>query len=89
MSSKATNYAHLNAKQHLAKRVGGLGGPDYTCGTKIGEVKNPKSAVTSLELLRIAKSGVHEIDSRSGFAKPAITPARKHRFELFSRRKKI
>lgn len=88
MSSKATNYERLKAKQHRAKRVGGPGSPDYTRGTKTGEVKNRKSPVTGPELLRLAKRGVDEIDSKSGFTKPAIVAARKLRIKLFSQGKK-
>lgn len=89
MSSKATRYERLKAKQHRAKHVGGPGGPDYIRGSKTGEVKNRKSPVTGPELLRLTKRGVKEIDSKSGFTGPAIVAARKVGIKLFSRGKKV
>lgn len=89
MPSKATSYERVKAKQHRAKRVGGPSSPDYTRGKKTGEVKNRKSPVTGPELLRLAKRGIDEIDSKGGFTGPAIGAARKLGVKLFSRGKKV
>ena len=88
MTSKATHYERLKAKRHRARHVGGPGSPDYTRGGKTGEVKNRKSPVTRPELLRLAKRGIGEIDSKGGFTGPAIVAARKRGIKLFSRGKK-
>jgi len=89
MASKATKYEKQKAKQHGAKHKGGPGGPDYTRGPVIGEVKNRKTPVTGPELLRLAERGVDEIDSKSGFTKPAILLATEIDIKLFSRRRRI
>lgn len=65
-------YEKAVAKRRGAKHKGGPGKPDYTKGTKTkGEVKKTKAKVTKPQLQKMAKKGVTEVESYSGFTKPA------------------
>lgn len=67
------NYEKKVAKRHGATHVGGPGKVDYTRGETKGEVKARVTKVTKPELQKlITDKGVNQVDSKSGFTKPAL-----------------
>ena len=75
-------YERYKAKKHKGRHVGGPGKPDYIRGNKKGEVKHRKKPVTKPEVMKLAKKGITEIESLSGFTKPAIQYALRYRPKL-------
>ena len=89
---KAKRYEKSKAKSHRGRHIGGPGEEDYRRGKDVkGEVKNRKTPVTKPELMRLAKRGITEVDSKGGYTKPAVEYATKYRPEmkLFSRGRRI
>ena len=75
-------HERYKAKKHKGRHVGGPGKPDYIRGNKKGEVKHRKKPVTKPEVMKLAKKGITEIESLSGFTKPAIQYALRYRPKL-------
>ncbi len=65
-------YEKKTAKSHRGKHIGGPGREDYKRGKVKGEVKARKTKVTKPELKRMFKKGISEVESKSGFTKPAM-----------------
>ena len=76
------------SRSHGGKHLGGPGKPDYSRGKVKGEVKNTKRPVDSGMIKKLSKKGIKEVDSKSGFTKPAIEEGRKRGIKLFTRGKK-
>jgi len=79
---KAYRYEKIQAKKHRGKHIGGPGEPDYTRGAVKGEVKHWKRPVDSGVIKKLAKKGVIEIVSESGFTGPAEEEAKKRGIKL-------
>jgi len=86
---RAKRFEKRQAKKHRGKPLGGPGKPDYTRGGKKGEVKRWKNPVHSGVINKAIKDGVKEIDSLSGFTKPAIKLAKKKKIRLITRGKDL
>jgi len=84
-------YERLKAKKHRARHVGGPGKADYIRGSVKGEVKHRKRPLTKKEVMELAKKGVKEIESLSGYTKSAIEYVKKYRpyLKLFKRGKRV
>jgi len=89
--NRGIKYEKSKAKAHGAKHVGGPGKHDYQRGSVKGEVKCRKSPVTKPELQKYAKKGISEIESKSGFTKPALDYRNKYRqdMKLFHQGKRL
>lgn len=74
---KAYGYERKQARKHRGRHIGGPGEPDYTRGDVKGEVKRWKRPVDSGVIKELAKKGVKEIVSKSGFTEPAKDEAKK------------
>ena len=68
---RGIRYEKQKAKAHGGKHVGGPGKEDYRRGKTKGEVKARKTPVTKPELQRIFGKGISEVESKSGYTKPA------------------
>lgn len=79
---KALSYERKQARKHRGKHIGGPGEPDYTRGDVRGEVKRWKRPVDSGVIKELAKKGVKEIVSKSGFTGPAKDEANKRGIRL-------
>jgi hypothetical protein len=79
---RGLRYEKEKAKERGAKHVGGPGKHDYERGGVKGEVKNRKSKVTKRELQEMAKKGIKEVESKSGFTKPAKEYRDKYRKDI-------
>lgn len=80
-------YERFKAKDHRGKHVGGPGKADYVRGRIKGEVKHRGTPLTKTEVMRLAKSGVREIESLGGYtgnAKEYVDKYRPYR-KLFKR----
>ena len=86
---RAKRYEKIKAKTHRAKHLGGPGKPDYQRGKIKGEVKNWSRPVHSGVIRELLKKGIKEIDSKSGFTKPAIELAKKYGIKLFQKGKAV
>ena len=75
-------YERRRAGKHRGKHVGGPGRPDYVRGSVKGEVKHRKRPLTKREVMRLAKKGVGEIESLSGYTKSAGDYAGRYRPNL-------
>ena len=84
-------YEKKKANDHGAEHVGGPGREDYRYGTVKGEVKNRKRKVTKPELQELVRKGIGEVESKSGFTKPAIDYRDRYHpdITLFQKGKKI
>lgn len=82
MVSDWKRYEKRKARTHRGKHVGGSGKPDYVRGDKKGEVKHRKTPLTKPEVMKLAKKGVTEIESLSGYTTPAKKYVCKHRPNL-------
>jgi len=82
---RAKRYEKIKAKTHRAKHLGGPGKPDYQRGKIKGEVKNWSRPVHSGVIRELRKKGIREIESKSGFTKPAIKLAKKYGIKLFQK----
>ena len=84
-------YEKRVAKRRNATHVGGPGREDYRRGSTKGEVKCTKQKVTKPTLKKIAKKGIREVVSKSGFTDPAIKYAqsRKNKIKLIHRTKEV
>ena len=87
MTPNWKRYEKRKARKHRGKHVGGSGNPDYVRGDAMGEVKCWQKPLTRSQVKEIAKKGVTEIASKSGYTKPAIEYVKKYRpqMKLFSR----
>jgi len=86
---KGIEYEKSQAKKHRGKHLGGPGKPDYQRGKVKGEVKHWKKPVHS-GVIKVAKQKrFSEIDSISGFTKPAVELAKKLNIKLISKGKVI
>lgn len=79
---KAYSYERKQAKKHRGKHIGGPGEPDYTRGNVKGEVKRWKRPVDSGVIKKLAKKGVKEVVSNSGFTGPAEDEAKRRGIKL-------
>lgn len=86
---KAVRYEKAKAKAHRGRHLGGPGEPDYVRGRVKGEVKNWSEPVHSGVIKKAIGDGVKEIEGKSGFTRPAIKLAKKHRIKLLKGGKKI
>ena len=75
---RGIKYEKQKAKAHGGKHVGGPGKEDYRRGNVKGEVKNRQTPITKPELQKIFKKGVSEVESKSGYTKPAIKYKKKY-----------
>jgi hypothetical protein len=80
-------YERVKAKEHRGKHVGGPGKADYIRGRVKGEVKHRKTPLSKTELIAIARKGVKEVDSLSGYTGSAVEYADRYRpyLKLFQR----
>jgi hypothetical protein len=80
-------YERFKAKEHRGRHVGGPGKADYIRGSVKGEVKHRSTPVTKTELAALARRGIREIDSLSGYTGSAIEYADRYRpyLKLFKR----
>jgi len=87
----ARKYEKRKAKEHRGKHVGGPGKPDYTRGSKQGEVKNWSRPLSKYDVMKEAKKGRDEITSKSGFTNGAINYIDRYRpsMKLFHKKKRI
>lgn len=76
------SYERRKARSHRGKHVGGPRKPDYKRGSVKGEVKHRKRPLTKPEVMEIAKKGISEIESLSGYTKPAVEYAQRYRPDL-------
>jgi hypothetical protein len=90
MVEKWKIYERTKAKAHRGRHVGGSGKPDYTRGNILGEVKCRQTPLTKTQVKEIAKKGISEIVSKSGFTGPAIKYVKRYRpnLKLFHRGKR-
>ena len=88
---RGIDYEKKKSKAHNAKHIGGPGKEDYRRGAVKGEVKHRITPVTKPELQKIFKKKISEVESKSGFTKPAIEYAKKYHSnkKLFKRGKLI
>jgi len=88
---RGIQYEKQKAKAHRAEHVGGPGKPDYKRGSIKGEVKNRKTPVTKPELQKMFKKGISEVESKSGYTKPALEYKKKHhpKKKLYQRGKEV
>jgi len=84
-------YERQKAKKHKGRHIGGPGRPDYVRGKIKGEVKHRQNPLTKPELMKLTKKDVKEIESLSGYTKPAIEYAQRYRpdLKLFRKSKPI
>ena len=75
---KGLDYEKKKAKAHRGKHVGGPGKEDYSRGETKGEIKHRKTKVTKPELKKIFKKGISEVESISGYTKPALEYKKKY-----------
>lgn len=69
---RGIRYEKEKAKAHRARHIGGAGKPDYQRGDVKGEVKNRKAKVTKPELQKMVRKGITEVESKSGYTRPAL-----------------
>ncbi len=88
---KWERYEKSKASAHRARHVGGSGKPDYIRGKVKGEIKCRQRPMTRPQVQKVAKKGISEIESKSGFTKPAIDYVNRYRpnLKLFKRGKPI
>ena len=88
--SQKRGYAteKIKSKSHGGKHIGGPGKPDYSRGKVKGEVKNTTRPVDSEIIKKLSKRGIKEVDSKSGFTKPAIEEGKRKGMKLITRGKK-
>jgi len=88
--SQRRGYAaeRRKSRSHCGKHIGGPGKPDYKRGKIKGEVKNTKRPIDSGVIKKLSKKGIKEVDSKSGFTKPAIEEGKKRGMKLITRGKK-
>lgn len=77
-TKRGISYEKKKAKAHKAKHIGGPGKEDYRRGKVKGEVKDRKTPVTKPELQKLFRKGISEVESKSGFTKPAIEYKKKY-----------
>lgn len=84
-------YEKIVAKKHRGRHIGGPGKPDYLRGDNKGEVKYWDKPLPKSVVMELAKKGVSEIVSKSGFTKPAINYVKRYRpyIKLFHGTKRI
>ena len=84
-------YERIKARKHRGKHIGGPGRPDYVRGKVMGEVKHRKKPLTKREVMELARKGIKEIESLSGYTKDAIEYVKRYRpyLKLFKRGKLI
>ena len=80
-------YEKKKARRHRGRHIGGSGNPDYVRGRVFGEVKCLQKPLTKNQVKEIAKKGVAEIVSKSGFTASAIKYVKQYRpyVKLFHR----
>ena len=72
-------YEKRKARKHRGRHVGGSGNPDYVRGYILGEVKCWQKPLTKNQVKEIAKKGITEIVSKSGFTEPAMKYIKQYR----------
>lgn len=83
-------YEKRQARKHRGKHVGGSGSPDYVRGGVLGEVKCWQKPLTRNQVRQIAKKGIPEIVSKSGYTESAIRYVKRYRpyMKLFHRKRR-
>jgi hypothetical protein len=81
-------YEKIKAKER-GYHKGGPGAPDYVRGGVRGEIKRWSRPVDRGELKRLARKGINEVISKSGFTEPAKEYAREKGIRLIRGKKVI
>lgn len=84
-------YERYKARKHRGHHLGGPSNEDYRRGKTKGEVKHLSRPMTRPEVVKVARKGISEIDSKKGFTKPAIEYAKQYRpdLKLFHRGRRV
>ena len=82
LSKRSKNWKRYEkqvAKRRNAKHVGGPGKPDYVRGRTKGEVKDWSRPLSKDVVKELARKGITEIVSKSGFTEPAVKYVKRYR----------
>ncbi|NNM44014.1 MAG: hypothetical protein HKM07_06690 [Chlamydiae bacterium] len=83
---KKTQKSGYNYEKKMSEKrgvhIGGPGRPDYKRGNALGEVKATAQPVDTGTLKKLRSKRIKEVESKSGFTKPAKPFAKKEQMVL-------